>query len=74
MQINQQHQLDRLVRLKEVMGVTGLSKSTIYDLISKNRFPQQFNISERAVGWRESSIRSWLDSKEQKNRIESVNA
>lgn len=65
MQINRHH-IDRLVRLKTVMDATGLSKSTIYDLISKNKFPPQFKISDRAVGWRESSILAWLDSKEQK--------
>ena len=53
----------KIIRLKEVKLRTGLPRSTIYDLIKKKKFPSQIQISQRCVGWLESSIESWISSK-----------
>ena len=47
----------RLPRIKEE---TGLSRSAIYQRISKGTFPKQFNLGGRAVGWLEVEIRGWI--------------
>lgn len=60
-------QYDRFLRLDEVIKKTGLKKSTIYFLASKNEFPKSINITSRSVAWLESEINQWM--KEQiKNR------
>jgi prophage regulatory protein len=46
----------RLLRLPEVIEITGLGRDTIYRYIREGRFPRQRRISERASGWRE---RDW---------------
>jgi len=40
---------DRFLRLPEVIHVTGLSRSTIYDLISRSTFPAQITLGGKNV-------------------------
>ena len=53
----------RVWRLPEVMTQTGLSRSTIYDLIGRGEFPRQFNLGPRAVGWVSEDVLAWIDEK-----------
>jgi prophage regulatory protein len=51
---------DRLfARMSTVVRLTGLGRSTIYRLISEDRFPAQVRIGARAVGWRWSDLERW---------------
>ena len=55
---------DRFLRLKEVIHITGLSRSTIYAEISKGDFPKQIQLTgSRSVGWLESEITLWVESR-----------
>ncbi|MBV8701311.1 helix-turn-helix transcriptional regulator [Bradyrhizobium sp.] len=51
---------DRIVRLKNVLARTGLSRSTIYRKIAEGTFPAQLKISTNGTGWRESDISRWI--------------
>jgi len=53
----------RFIRISEVKSTTGLSRSHIYDLISKGAFPRQYKLGERASGWLESEVSAWIQSK-----------
>lgn len=53
----------RVIRLKEVMAQTGLSRSTIYHYISQGLFPSQIKLGTRAVGWRHHDIQHWIKQK-----------
>lgn len=53
---------DRLLRLKEVTELTGLSKAYIYRLMKAGRFPQQFKPGGYASRWSESEIVAWRES------------
>lgn len=55
---------DRIVRMKELKIIVGLSNATIYRLIQENKFPKQFHLSERTVGWRLSVIMEWINERE----------
>lgn len=57
--------MNRILRMNQVMEVTGLSKATIYRRIKEGRFPKQVPIAVRAVGFRASDIQAWLDGLEQ---------
>ena len=52
--------IDIIHRLPEVKTITGLSRSTIYELIRRNEFPQPVPLGLRAVGWIDSEIKAWL--------------
>lgn len=41
--------------------MTGLSRSTIYELQADRRFPQSIKIAARAVGWMESEVQEWIE-------------
>lgn len=52
----------KILRLKDVINQTGLSRSSIYAFMQKGKFPLPIKLGERAVGWRESDIDQWIDS------------
>ncbi len=51
---------ERFIRLPEVMHLCGLSRSTIYDLISRNVFPAQISLGGKNVAWLHSEITAWM--------------
>ncbi|WP_425258914.1 helix-turn-helix transcriptional regulator [Photobacterium angustum] len=56
----------RILRLPEVRDKVGLSRSSIYALMSKGDFPRSVPLGERSVGWFEDTIDSWLLEREKK--------
>lgn len=57
-------QEDRILRRKDVEAQIGLSRSTIYDAMSRGEFPRPLKLGRRAVGWRQSDIDAWLARRE----------
>lgn len=58
----------RLIRLKEVLHLTGLARSSVYRLVSSKEFPAPVSLGDRAVAWIESEIQDWVLSRiEQRN-------
>jgi prophage regulatory protein len=53
----------RIWRLPDVLEQTGLSRSTIYEMIGQGEFPRQINLGPRAVGWSSDEVLDWIDSK-----------
>ncbi|MCG6227354.1 AlpA family transcriptional regulator [Vibrio furnissii] len=54
----------RFLRLKEVMSLTGLGRSTIYKLMAdETEFPNSVPLGGRAVAWVESEIEEWMESR-----------
>lgn len=53
----------RILRRPVVKVKTGLPNSTLYQLIADGKFPKQFRIGKRAVGWLEADVDAWIDSK-----------
>ncbi|CAG9932044.1 helix-turn-helix transcriptional regulator [Candidatus Nitrotoga arctica] len=53
----------RILRMSKLTCDIGLSRSTIYKLMSEGSFPASIPIGTRAVGWLESDIDVWLDSR-----------
>jgi prophage regulatory protein len=47
------------LRLPEVKAVTGLSKTSVYELIRGKSFPAPVRLGPRAVAWVKSEIRQW---------------
>lgn len=51
----------RILKLADVKNQTGISRSTIYALMSEGEFPKQIKLKpSRSVGWLESDIQSWI--------------
>ncbi|EGR4170118.1 AlpA family transcriptional regulator, partial [Vibrio cholerae] len=50
----------RLIRFREVLAMTGLSRSSMYRFIEENQFPTQVQLGGRAVAWVESEVQEWI--------------
>ncbi len=50
----------KILKLPEVMARSGLSRSSIYQYIQKNRFPNSVKIGLRSVGWLEDELDEWI--------------
>ncbi len=55
--------IDRLIRRPEVQRLTGLSRSSLYEMIAAGKFPAPVRIGPRAVAWRESEIHKWIEAR-----------
>lgn len=53
----------KVLRLSQVMDSTGLGRSTIYKYIAEGKFPPPLQLSERCVGWLESEVQQWIQSR-----------
>ena len=51
------------LRIADVCRVTGLPRATIYEMVSRGKFPAQVRLSPRAVGWIESEILEWQQAR-----------
>lgn len=56
------------IRLPEVKAVTGLSKTTIYELIRVKDFPAPVRLGPRVVAWVKSEVRQWAVGRVQASR------
>lgn len=54
------HNPIKLLRLPQVMEMTGLRKTKIYELHAEGAFPQRVKITGHSVGWVEAEVQAWL--------------
>ena len=59
----------QILRLKDVIAMTELSRSTIYLRMEQDKFPQQINLGSRAVGWISSEIKEWIEERIKESRL-----
>ena len=57
-------QRDRILRETEVRRVTGLSRTTRWRLACSGKFPKPVNLTDHAVGWKESEIQLWIERRQ----------
>jgi prophage regulatory protein len=54
---------EKYLRRPAVEAMTGLSRSTIYNLMSSGDFPRPVRLTKKAVAWPESVVVDWLKSR-----------
>ena len=55
---------DRILDIKEVCrSKVSLGKSCVYDKVRKGEFPSPILLSKGRVGWRESEVDAWINSR-----------
>lgn len=52
-----------ILRLPEVIKITGLGRSTIYRDINLGNFPKPIKLGEKSTGWLSSDISAWIESR-----------
>lgn len=69
MAANTQSPAATIIRRKQVEARTGLSRTTIYDRINPKSprydpaFPRPISLGAGAVGWVESEVNTWIESR-----------
>lgn len=51
------------LRMRAVMKITGLGRSTIYRLIASKQFPSPVRLTSHAVAWRSTDIEAWSETR-----------
>ncbi|MEZ5530732.1 MAG: AlpA family transcriptional regulator [Porticoccaceae bacterium] len=54
---------NRILRLPQVIELTGFSRSSIYALMKTGEFPLNIKLGQRAVGWKEQDITNWINNR-----------
>lgn len=49
-----------LSRKKRVLDRTGLSNSTLYELMAAGKFPKPVKIADRCVAWPANEVDAWI--------------
>ena len=53
----------RLLRVEEVEERTGMSRVTIWRKEKNGEFPERRKITDHMVGWLESEVDEWIESR-----------
>ena len=51
----------RFLRLAEVLEMTGMGKTFIYDRMKEGSFPKQIQLGSRSVVWNEQEVITWME-------------
>ncbi|GIU35995.1 hypothetical protein TUM4433_34120 [Shewanella schlegeliana] len=52
-----------LIKIKEVIQMTSLSRSTIYTKMNQQDFPKSISLSSRSVVWVRKELEDWIQNK-----------
>ncbi|MBF4376377.1 AlpA family transcriptional regulator [Vibrio anguillarum] len=68
--VNMPENYIRLIRFREVLTMTGLSRSSLYRFIEENQFPTQVQLGGRAVAWVEGEVQEWIAQRITNRRVD----
>lgn len=54
---------ERIIRTKELLTLTGLSRTTIWRMEKAGTFPKRVNLGEASIGWRWSEVNTWINNR-----------
>lgn len=57
------HSLPQLLRLPQVMSMTGLARSAIYAFEARGEFPTRVKLTQRSTAWRADEVADWINSR-----------
>ena len=61
-----EHELNRILRTREVVAAIGLSKTTIWRRVRSGEFPLPVKLGgpeSRSIGWRQDDIDEWIGTR-----------
>jgi prophage regulatory protein len=60
--------MEKILRVTEVLKLTGLSRTTVWRMIQLDEFPTPVALGRRAVGWRASDVETWISGRPPQSR------
>ena len=58
----------KILRIEQVTGQTGLSRSSVYKQIRLGLFPKAIKLTSRSSGWKESEVQEWIQERIDESR------
>lgn len=58
-----QYETPRIMRMAEVIKITGYGRASIYNFMSAGTFPKSKKLGLRAVGWNSQEVQAWIDER-----------
>jgi len=55
--------MGNFLRIKEVMKMTGIARSTIWLWVGEGKFPKPIKLSPRITVWEEEKVNNWMKEK-----------
>lgn len=59
----------RILRIRDVIQKTGLSRATTYRLMKEADFPPPIPLGAKSVGWIEAEVDEWIKSQMAKRQV-----
>ena len=59
---------NKLLLLRDVIKMTSLSRTTIYDYMAEGKFPKNIHLGPKISVWIEREIQEWINSQILLNR------
>ena len=53
----------RFIRLPQVVEMTGMGKTFIYDHMNDGTFPKQIQLGGKSVVWNEQEVIKWMEDR-----------
>lgn len=53
----------RIMRMTELVKITGFSRASIYNFMAAGTFPKSKKLGLRAVGWSSHEVQQWIDAR-----------
>ncbi len=58
-----------ILRLPQVLGRIGLSRSMVYEMISHGDFPKPVQLGPRSVGWLADEVDTWINKRAEMRQV-----
>jgi len=58
-----------LLKFKDVVQLTGLSRTTIYNLLAENKFPKRIQITKQRIAFLSTDVDKWIIETAKAGRI-----
>ncbi|NQY20848.1 MAG: AlpA family phage regulatory protein [Campylobacteraceae bacterium] len=55
--------MNNYLRIKKVMKLTSIARSTIWLWVKENKFPKPIKISPKITVWEKDKIQEWIQNK-----------
>jgi prophage regulatory protein len=53
----------RLLKIREVLTICGISKSSLYAAVREGTFPAPVKLTERSSAWVKSEVMEWIEGR-----------
>jgi len=53
------------MRKKEVLAIIGMKTTWLVEAVKEGSFPRPVRLGARAVGWRTTDVKKWIDSRKE---------